>query len=259
MKKQTMATSIAPLAAGIILLVQGTAAQNADLHVIGSFGIQGVMEKILPEYERASGHRITTEYDESAALKRAVEGGKAFDLAILTPQVIDDLIKAGWIAAGTRTDIAKTELAVGIRAGAPRSDISTPDALKQRLLAARSITYAKEGSATVTIERMLSRLGIADVLKPKTMLHSGSGRPSESVADGRNELVLAPASAIVPVPGVQFLGLLPAEFQTSTVMAAGVSARSERPDVAKALVQFLTSPKAVPALKASGMESLAKK
>lgn len=259
MKKQTMATLLAPLVAGLILLAQGAAAQTADVHVVGSFGIQGVMEKILPEYERVSGHRITIDYGESAVLKRAVEQGNAFDLAILTPQVIDDLIKTGKIAAGTRTDIAKTDLAVGIRAGATRSDISTPDALKRRLLAAQSITYAKEGSATAAIERMFSRLGIADAVEPKTIRHSTAGRPSESVAEGKNELVLAPASAIVPVPGVQVLGLLPAEFQSSTVMTAGVGVRSKRPDVAKALVQFLTSPKAIPAINASGMESLAKK
>ena len=100
------------------------------------------MEKILPEYERASGRHVEIEYGASAALKRTIEGGQAFDLAILTPTVIDDLINENKITAGTHTDVARSDLGVGIRAGAPRSDISTADALKRRLLAATSITYA---------------------------------------------------------------------------------------------------------------------
>lgn len=259
MKNRAIATSCAGLITGLVLLVQGTAAQNSDISVISSNGIQGALEKILPEYERTSGQHIAIVYGASAVLKRDIEGGKAFDLAILTPAVIDDLIKTGKIAAGLRTDLARTDLAVGIRAGAPKSDISTADALKQRLLAAKSITYSKEGASTAAFDAMISRLGIADAVKPKTVLQTVSGRPSASVAEGENEIVLAPASEIMPIRGMQLLGLLPAEFQSPIVMTAGIGAQSQKRDAAKALVEFLASPKAVAAIKASGMEPIARK
>ena len=112
--------------------------------------------RILPEYERASARHVTIEYGASAALKRTIEGGQAFDLAILTPTVIDDLINENKITAGTHTDVARSDLGVGIRAGASRSDISTADALKRRLLAATSITYAPQAARFIKASGMES-------------------------------------------------------------------------------------------------------
>lgn len=251
--------SSAALVSAVFLLVQGPAAQHANLHIISSNGIRVAMEKILPAYERASGQHVTIEYGASAVLKRAIESGKAFDLAILTPAVIDDLIKAGQIAAGTQTDVARIDLAVGVRAGAPKSDINTADALKRRLLAAKSITYAKEGASTPTFNNILGRLGIADVVQSKVVLQTVSGRPAESVAEAENELVFAPLSEILGVRGVEVLGLFPAEFQNPIVMTAGIGAQSKRLDAANGLIQFLTSPKAAPVIRASGMEPIGRK
>ncbi len=234
-------------------------AQNAEIHVISSNGIKAAMEKILPAYEHVSGQHVTIEWGASAVLKRTIEDGKAFDLAILTPAVIDDLIKTGQIAAGTHTDVARIDLAVGMRAGAPRIDISTADALKRRILAAKSITYAKEGAATPTFNSVLKRLGIADAVQSKIVLQTVSGRQAQSVGEGENELVFAPLSEIQGVHGVEVLGLFPAEFQNPIVMAAAIGAQSKKSDASRALIQFLTSAKAASMIKSSGMEPVARK
>ena len=252
MKKPTCTLLIVLVAS--ILLRERFAAQQADLHVVATFGIQGAMDKILPEYRRVSGQNVSIEYEESAVIQQRVASGQVFDLAILVPQVIDDLIKSGHIKAGTRTDLAKTSLGIGVRSGAPRRDIRTAEAVKETLLSARSITFAKVGSATPVIEKMIERLGIASVVNPKIVRADQAGRPADAVAAGNIDLVIAPAGAIVPVPGVDFLGLLPAEFQTSIVLTAGIGARSERPDRARALVEFISGRKGAAILRVSGME-----
>jgi molybdate transport system substrate-binding protein len=216
------------------------------------------MEKLLPGYERSSRRHVTIEFGTSVELKRAIEGGRPFDVAILTPAAIDDLITQGKIASGTRADLAKAGLGVGIRAGATRSDVSTAAALKRRLLDAQSITYAKEGASTAAFKDMLQRLGIADEIAAKTRLQTVSGRPSASVADGENELVLAPLSEL-HVNGVEVLGRLPAEFQAPLVMTAGIGAQAAHAAAARAFVRFFTTGAADASIRASGMESLARR
>src|SRR5215510_14488146 len=132
MKKQTCTLVIVLVAS--VLLRERFAAQQLDLHVVATFGIQGALERILPEYNRTSGQNVSIEYEESAVIQQQVASGKVFDLAILVPQVIDELINTGHIKAGTRTDIAKTSLGIGVRSGAPRHDIRTAEAVKETLL-----------------------------------------------------------------------------------------------------------------------------
>src|SRR5881628_901851 len=251
------ACSLLIVLAASVLLPETFAAQQADLHVVATFGVQGAMEKILPEYKRASGQNVGIEYEESAVIQEQIASGKVFDLAILVPQVIDGLMKTGQIKAGTRTDIAKTSLGIGVRSGAAPRDIRTAEAVKETLLSARSITFSKVGSATPVIEKMIERLGIASVIKPKIVRADQAGRPADAVGAGKIDLVIAPAAAIVPVPGVDFIGLLPAEFQSSVVFSAGIATRSESPDRAKALVEFITGSKGAAILRVSGMEPAA--
>src|SRR5437870_5991708 len=256
--KKPACTLLIVLVTGLLLRESSSsAAQQADLHVLATFGMQGAMEKILPEYKRASDQNVSIEYEESAVIQQRVASGQVFDLAILVPQVIDGLIKSGQIKSGTRTDIAKTSLGIGVRSGAPKRDIRTAEAVKETLLSARSITFSKVGSATPVIEKMIERLGIASVIDPKIVRADQAGRPADAVGAGKIDLVIAPAAAIVSVPGVDFLGLLPEEFQTSVVFAAGIGTRSERPDRAKALVEFISGSKGAAILRASGMEPAA--
>jgi molybdate transport system substrate-binding protein len=237
----------------VLVLREGSAAQQADLHVVATFGMQGAMERILPEYKRATGQTVRIEYEESAVIRQQIASGKLFDLAILVPQVIDDLIRSGQIKAGTQTDIAKTSLGVGIRSGAPGGDVRTAEAVKKTLLSVRSITFSKVGSATPKIEKMIGDLGIANVINPR-IVRTELGRPADAVGEGKIDLVIAPSSAIVSVPGVDFLGLLPAEFQDSVVLTAGIGMRSQSPDRAKGLIEFIRSSKGSAILRVSGME-----
>jgi molybdate transport system substrate-binding protein len=260
MKKHAVASSIPAFAAGLVFLfAPQTRAGDAEIRIICSNGIKGAMDKLVPQYEHTSGRHIAIQYGASAVLKRTIEGGEPFDLTILTPGTIDDLIKEGKVAAGTRTDIASASLGAGVRAGSPKTDIGTPDAIKRRLLAAKSITYAKEGAATPAINNMIERLGIAADLKSKIILQTVSGRAEEAVASGENEIVFGPVSEIIPVHGVEVLGLFPTEFQSPLVMSAGLSAKSGNAEAAEELIKFLTSPGAAPAIKASGMEPVSKK
>ncbi len=260
MKNLTFTISMAAMHAAAILLFQGVAVsaqgpavQPVELHVICSNGIKGAIKMILPEYERTSHQQVAIEYGASAVLRRTIEGGEAFDLAILTPAVIAALTKEGKLAPGSRR-VAKSNLAVGMRAGAARTDISTPDAIKRRLLAAKSVTYTKEGASTAAINNLLTRLGIADEINAKTVFQTASDRAEESVAEGENELVMAPLSEIVTVRGIEVLGLFPRVFQDPLVMSAGVSANTTNVKSATALIKFLTSATAASAIKANGME-----
>ena len=169
-------------------------------------------------------------------------------------EAIDDLIKQGKLAAASRKDVGRSELGIGIRAGAPKPDIHTAEALKKSLLAAKSITYPQDGASRAYLEQMFERLGIAAELKPKIILAQGSGPATESVAAGKAAMVMTLFSEIVPIHGVEILGPLPGEYQSDIKFAAATSATSKNADAAKALITFLTGPKAAPVLKAKGIE-----
>jgi molybdate transport system substrate-binding protein len=232
-------------------------AQNAagtPLRVLSSNGIKSALERLVPGAERAIGRRIAIQFSSSAAHKQSIDKGEAFDLAILTPELVEELIRAGTLRAGTRRDLASIELAVGVRAGSPIVDISTPDAIKRRLLAAKSLTWTEGGAASAANLAMLDALGIREQMASRLVVQRVPGVASETVAHGENELVLLPLSEIQGVPGVAVLGLLPREFQRPVVMTAGIAARAQAPDAAASLVAFLTSAASARALEAAGMK-----
>jgi molybdate transport system substrate-binding protein len=241
----------------LLSLAARTDAQStADtrLRLLSSNGIRAALEGLLPNAERAIGRRIAVRFSSSAALKQSIDQGEAFDLAILTPELVNELMQRGTMRAGTRRDLASIDLAVGVRAGAPRVDISTPDAIKRRLLAAKSLTWTEGGAASAANLAMLDALGIREQMASRIVVQRVPGVASETVAHGDNELVLLPLSEIQGVPGVAVLGLLPREFQRPVVMAAGIAARAQAPDAAASLVAFLTSTAAARTLEAAGMK-----
>jgi molybdate transport system substrate-binding protein len=183
-----------------------------------------------------------------------MDKGEAFDVAIMTTEMIDDLIKAGTIAAGTRAGVARSGIGVGIRSGAPKPGIKTAEAMKRTLLDAKAVTYAQDGASRVHILKMLDHLGIADQVGRKTILEQGSVRSAGRVAAGDADLIMTLISEILPIPGVELVGPLPAEFQSYVTLAAGVGAKARNPVAARALIAFLTGSEIVPTLKAKGME-----
>jgi molybdate transport system substrate-binding protein len=232
------------------------AAQNAPVRVLASNGIKAVIDELQPQAERVVGRPLAVEFDTSSAVKKRIEGGEAFDVAVLTSDVIDDLAKAGKIAAGTRTEIARCGIGIGVRAGAPKPDIRTSDALKKTLLAAKSITYAQDGASRTYILQMEDKLGIADAMKAKTVLEKGSVGSNARVADGSAGMVLTLVSEILPAKGVDLVGPLPADVQHYVNFAAGIGASSQNSDAGKVLTKFLSGPAIRPTLKAKGMESV---
>jgi molybdate transport system substrate-binding protein len=239
-----------------MLLLAASSAVPADppLHVLASNGVKAMIDELRPAAVRAVGRPLAIEYDTSTSVKKRIESGDAFEVAILTSDVIDDLVKAGKITAANRTEIARCGIGVGVRAGAPKPDISTSDALKRTLLAAKSVTFAQDGASRVYILEMFDKFGITEAMKPKLVLEQGSTRSNARVADGSAEMILTLVSEILPAKGVQLVGPLPADVQHYVNFAAGISAANKDANAAKRLMKFLASSSAAPALKSMGME-----
>lgn len=257
MKRRYSVAAVIAITIGFICLpAQRARAQAGHINALVSNGVKAVMEELRPQCERAVGHPIDMQFNTSAALKQKIEAGDAFDVTILTSDLIDDLTKQGKIASGTRVDLARSGIGVGIRAGAPKPDISTPEAMKQTLLNAKAISYAAEGASRVYIEKMFESLGIKDEVKPKVILEKQPGQPQINVAEGKADLVMTLVSEILPVHGIELLGPLPADFQHYVSLAGGVGAGAQDPEAAKSMLKFLSGPKAAPVFKAKGMEPL---
>jgi len=231
-------------------------AAGAEIKVLTAGAFKQVLLALLPDFERASGHKVTVANDTVGALTKRIAGGEVFDLAVLTPKAVDDLAKEGKFVAGSRASLARVGVGVVVKDGTPKPDISSVAALKQALLAAKSVAYidpAAGGSSGIYVAGLLDKLGIAGEVKPKAKLIPG-GAVAEHVAKGEAELGIHQISEILPVKGVTLVGPLPAEIQNYTVYAAGISAHAKESDAAKALLKTLTSPAAAEVLKSKGME-----
>jgi len=242
----------------LLVFASSASAQTGELRVICSNVIKAAVEQLLPAYQRESGQRVSITYGASAELKRSLEAGDSFDVALLTTGVIDELSRQGIVAASSRTGIAQANLAVGAKTGSPKADVTTADGMRRRLLDAASITYSRDGGGVAAIERMIDALGIREPLKNKTFPQATAGRAGESVAAGEYELAFAPVTEIVAAPGAQVLGLFPPEFQSPLAITAGVSARAHNPAVASAFTTFLRTPGALKIIEATGMAPIDK-
>ena len=244
-------------AAGISLvgaLAQARAAGEGDITVLCSNGLKAVAEDLIPQFERTAKHKVNVRYGLAAALKQQIERGDPFDVAFVTPAVMDVLVKQVKIAADTRATIARSGLAIAIRSGARKPDIKTLDAFKRALLDAKGIAYAKEGASGVAFAALIDRLGIAPALKAKSKLTVTGEEVGEAILKGEVEFGVLPISEILPIKGAEMLAPFPAEAQSYIVMVGGASAASRQAAVARDLIKFFTDPAALPALKAKGME-----
>jgi len=241
----------------MILLAQGVASQAAEIKVLSAVAMRTVINELGPQFERASGHKLVIKFEVIGVLKRQVDAGEAFDVAILTSNTIDDLVQAGKIATDTRADIARSGIGVVVRAGVSKPDISSVDAFKRAMLNAKSITYAKDTPPAIHLASLVGRLGIAEQMKPKTKLlegAGGTGRIVQAIAAGEADLGFAVISAIDLVPGVELLGPLPPELQNNIVYSGGVGAAAKEADAGKALITFLAAPAAIAVIRSKGME-----
>jgi molybdate transport system substrate-binding protein len=241
--------ALAAAFAGIVSCVQG--ADAAELKIFGSRVTKVIVGELGPGFEKATGFKPEVVADVAAVMKRRIEGGEPFDLAVLVDFQIDDLIKSGKLLAETRADIMSSGIGVAVKRGAPKPDISTVEAFKQTLLNAKSITYLKEGASTIHLRKLFVQLGIADAVKSKAVETSGE-EVSEFVAEGKVEIGLIVAPNILSVPGAELVGTLPPEINSVVMFTAGVSAQSPNQKAARELIRLLKSPEAKPIIKAKG-------
>ncbi|HXZ45499.1 MAG TPA: extracellular solute-binding protein [Pseudolabrys sp.] len=242
--------------AAVLSLCASASAVAAELKVLTAGAFKEVVLALVPDFEKQTDNKVVVANDTAGALKKRIEGGEAFDVAIITPAVVDQLASAGKIVPGSRANIASVGVGVVVKEGAPKPDVSTVEAFRQALLAAKSVAYidpASGGSSGIYIDKLLERLGIAEQIRPKAKLKKG-GHVADLIVSGEADLGLHQISEIVPVKGAALVGPLPKEIQNTTTYAAGLSAATQSKDAAQALIKTFSGPAAAAILKSKGME-----
>jgi molybdate transport system substrate-binding protein len=256
LRNATRAAAVAAIIA-LSMTQSGGAAHAAEIRVLSSAAPRGVLRELSPDFERATGHRLAIRYEFAADLKRRIEAGDPFDVAILPPEMADDLMRRGKLAAGSRVDLGRTGIGVAVRRGAAKPDVGTVDEFRRALLAAPTVAYADGGTTGLHIRNMLTRLGIAETMKPKLRPYPSGGAVA-ALARGEADLVVIGVSPILDVAGVELVGWLPPELQSYVVFTASIGAAASDADAARTLLTALTSPVAVELFKARGFEPAAR-
>ena len=231
-------------------------AQAADVKILTTGAMKAVVLELLPQFEKETGHKAVVDNDTAGGVSRRMEAGEAFDVVINTPGGLSGLAEKGKVVRDSRANIARVGVGVVVKEGAPAPDVSSVDAFKRALLAAKSVAYidpASGGSSGIYLAGLFEKLGIAGEIAPKAKLKKG-GYVADLIASGEAELGLHQISEILPVKGVKLVGPLPAEIQNHTSYAAAVVTDAKQPDAARALIKLLTGPTADGVLKARGME-----
>lgn len=231
-------------------LLQG----QAPLRVIASNGVKTFVEALVPAYEKSSGRKTSITYGTSTTLVKNIVGGERFDVVIATAEAVDQISKAGKVAADPHAVLGRSQVGVGVRQGQRKPPIGTPAEMKQALVGAKGVSYAGNGASRPHIEKMFETLGIAGDMKPKSILEVGSDGAIARVAAGDAELLITLVSEILPAPGIELVGPLPKEFRSDVTFAAAMSATAADPAAARALIASLVSREATPILRQKGLE-----
>jgi len=238
---------------GILLLSQSLAVQAAEIKVIGSPGVASVVTELGRQFEAKAGHRVHANFAVIAVSKRKIDAGAPFDIAILSPAVIDELIDQRKIIGDTRASFGRTGLGVVARKGGAKPDISSAEAFKRAMLGAKSVGHSKEGLSGVHFLATLDRLGIATEMKVKLKAYEGASF-TQAIETEEVELGVTGIGPALATPSVEFVGALPNEIQSYVVFTAGVAVSGKDLAASRALLQFMTRPDAAPVFKAKGME-----
>ena len=239
-------------AVALSLFVSATASA-AEIKVLASGATKEVIDEVIPEFEKASGHKVTIIFTGAAKIKERIAAGEVYDVVIVGGPVVDAFIQQGRAVPGSRTDLMKSGVGVAVRAGGAKPDIRSSEALKRTVLAAKSIGYSSGPSGDYVIT-LVQRMGIADQVKPKMKQVPSGARISTMIESGEVEIGFQQISELIHEKGINYLGPLPAEIQKITVFSAGLHTDANEPEAAKALVKALRSPDAATVIKAHGME-----
>ena len=262
-------TALALLARGASALALASAlvgtASAADVRVMISAGFYGAYAELAPAFERATGHRLMTTRgpsvgDSPEAIPTRLAKGETADVVILDDASADELGRRGLVRPETKVEFARSQIGMVVREGAPRPDISTVDAFRSALLAARSIGYSDSTSGTYLATTLFAKLGVAEQVMAKSRKVRGppSGEPVAAVvARGEVEIGFQQVSELLHVPGITFVGPIPAELQPRFAYSAALTAAAKEPDAARALVRFIASPEAASTIANAGLAPLA--
>jgi molybdate transport system substrate-binding protein len=237
------------------ILISFGAAHAADVTILCASGMREIVGDLKPQVEQATGHRLAVSFGEAGDLRKRIQGGEVVDVVVLPRVVLDQVLSDGKIVKGSIINLAQSSVGIGVRADAPKPDIGSADQLKRVLLAAKSIAVtdpASGGVAGVYVVDVFQRLGIAEQLQPKLKLTRGQ-RNAEFVAKGEVEIAIQLSNEIRIVPGIEFIPL-PAEFARTFVFSAALGSDTKEMSPARAVLQFLSGPEAVTAIRAKGMD-----
>jgi len=257
-----LSASLRAFALGLLcLLLVSATASAAEIRVMISGGLTAAYKALVPEFERATGHKVLTAYGPSMgttvnAIPVRLERGEPADVLIMVGYALGDLADKGKVIPSSRVDLVKSPIGIAVKAGAPKPDISSAEALKRALLAAKSIAYSDSASGVYVSTEMFGKLGIADAMKDKARKIPATP-VGEIVAHGDAEIGFQQISELKPVEGIDIVGPLPDELQRITVFAAGIATVSKEREAGKALINFLASPAAREAIVKSGMDPIA--
>lgn len=231
-------------------MICGTA-NAADIQVMSSNAMREALRELAPQFEKASGHKVTMTFIGSADIMKRMRAGEGgVDVLVLQDSSVDALAKEGKVVAGSRLDFAKSPIGVAVRAGAPKPDVSSGEALKRALLASKSIIISS-GPSGIYLAGLFERMGIP---REKIVQSKPGTQSGEVVARGEADIGFQQVSELLPVKGIEFLGPLPPDIQHVTVFSGGIHAGAKQPEAAKALIRFLASPRAAPVIKQKGMD-----
>jgi len=241
------------LVAAAMVFGGGTGAKPAEVTIISAVAVKEALLDLLPAFEKASGHKVTTIWAGGEAITKRISSGEVADVVLVTAANIDKLIAEGKLVVGSRADVAKSGIGVAVRAGLREPDISSGEAVKNAVLAAKSVAYST-GASGFYLADLFKRMGIADQIRDKVKQTPSGVQVGEVVARGEADLGFQQVSELLHLKGINYLGPLPADIQHTTVFSAGLHTAAPAPDAAKALVKFLTGPEAGPIIKKTGME-----
>jgi molybdate transport system substrate-binding protein len=252
--------AVRALAASVALLWAGVA-WGAEIKVMISGGLTAAYKQLVPQFEHATENKVVTVQGPSMgttvnAIPVRLARGEPADVLIMVGYALGDLVKDGKVDAASRVDIAKSPIGMAVRAGSPRPDISTVEAFRKTLLAAKSVAYSDSASGVYVGTEMYEKLGILDQMKPKSR-----AIPADPVAGvvarGDAELGFQQISELLPVPGVDLVGPLPPEVQKITIFSAGIVTGAKEPEAGRALIKFLASAESAPVIKKTGLDPIA--
>lgn len=231
----------------------GGLAQAADITVLATPGIKEAYVELVAQFEKSANHKVKTTWAGTVDVLKRIKAGEVFDTVILASDSLEELVDTGKVMAGSTSDLARSVVGVAVRAGVPRPDISSTDAVKKTLAAAKSVAIST-GPSGVYLNGLFERLGMMADLKPKLKVAPPGSNVGEIVAKGEAEIGFQQVSELIHYPGVTFLGPLPADLQKVTVFSGGVPVASREPDAAHAFLQFLAAPEHQAVLRKHGLD-----